>query len=380
MTTHDNARTEIDAIDQKITGLFERRMALTAEIAAYKKENGLPILDTAREREIISRITREQDDEMAEYTKVLFTTLFDVSRSYQGRGQYDGALLAKEISSALEATPKTFPQSAVVACQGIEGSNSQYACERLFSRPSIMYFNSFDAVFSAVDKGLCGYGILPVENSIHGSVNEVYDLMRKYRFHISKVVRLQINHALLTRHGVELKDIKEIYSHEQALGQCDRFLNGLKGVKVTSCENTAIAAKNVSTSERNDAAAISTRKCAELYNLKVLSDDIQNGDNNYTLFICISKKMEIYPGADKVSVMLTIPHKTGSLYGVISKFAALGINISKLESRPMRGKNFEFMFYIDFEASVYRKEILNLLCQLESSLDFFAFLGAYCEV
>ena len=373
-------RQHIDNIDNEITRLFTQRMALVSEMALYKRQNNLPILDTAREREIIARVTQKQSAQIAGYTKVLFNTIFDLSRSYQSMElPLDDAIIS-EIGTSLSQTPPLFPASAVVACQGLEGANSQLACERLFARPNIMYFNSFEAVLAAVDQGLCQYGILPIENSLQGSVNDVYDLMKKYKFYIARSVKINISHALLAPAGVKLANIREILSHEQALGQCSEFLKNLKNIKITPVENTAMAAKTVAAWHRDDVAAISSKACAELYGLEILSEDIQNHANNYTRFVCISKTMEIYAGANKISLMFTIPHRPGSLYGLISCFSALGVNMTKLESRPIPGSDFEFMFYLDLQASVLSDEILNLICQLAKTPQPFAFLGNYAEI
>ncbi len=376
----EKLRAKIDEIDDNILNLFTQRMGLAGEIAEFKRKNSLPVADRTREREIIGRLTDGMDDELAGYTKVLFTTLFDLSRSYQTRRILPESPLAADIARALAETPECFPQSATVACQGIEGAYSQIACDKLFSRPSIMYLNSFQGVFQAVDKNLCRYGVLPIENSLYGSLNEVYDLMKKYRFHIARAIRLQINHALLAKKKTDISQIKEIFSHEQALGQCSEFLSKLSGVKVTVCDNTAMAAKLVADSPRDDVAAISSRSCAELYGLTPILERIQNSDNNYTRFICISKKLEIYPGADKTSLMFTLPHRPGSLYGMIAKFSALGLNLTKLESRPIAGRDFEFMFYFDMQASIYSKEVIALLSELDNSPEQFVFLGSYTEI
>lgn len=376
----DNYREKIDAIDDNICKLFEDRMKIAVEIANYKKENNLPVFNHSREREIINRVTKDQNDELAGYTKILFTTLFDLSRSYQDRYMSSDSELAKKIRYALENTPNQMPKSATVACQGAEGAYSQIIADKLFSRPSIMYMSSFKGVFHAVEKNLCKYGILPIENSIYGSVTEVYDLMKEYNFHIAKSVKFQISHTLLAHNDTNLSQIKEIYSHEQALGQCSDFIETLKGVKITVCENTAVAAKMVAQSGRKDIAAISSKSCAPLYDLKILKEDIQNSVNNHTRFICISKDLEIYPGATKTSLMLTLPHSPGALYRTIAKFSALGLNLTKIESRPIPGKDFEFMFYFDMEASIYTDELIILLSELENSPEQFVFLGSYSEI
>ena len=375
----EEIRKDIDKVDSQIADLFKERMALSLDIAKAKQEGNLPVVNASREKEILHRISNEVGEPLDGYARILFNTLFDQSRSYQNNYLSRISDIGERIEKALEETPKLFPKKAVVACQGVEGSYSQAACEKLFEVPSTMYFNSFEGVFNAVEKGLCQYGILPIENSSYGSVGTVYDLMRNYNFHIVKSIRLRINHSLLAKPGTKLKDVKEIFSHEQAIGQCGEFLKTLKDVKITICENTARAAKMVAESERDDVAAICSRDCMELYGLESLNNNIQVSDNNYTRFICISKNLEIYPGANKISLMLTLPHRPSSLYHMIAKFAALGVNLTKLESRPVPGSDFEFMFYFDMEASVYSPELVNLLGQLENQPELFVFLGSYSE-
>src|SRR5665648_89806 len=373
-------KNEMMGIDMNLAELFERRMEIAFEMNRLIKE-GRPVTSNSNsERVIISKVTEQQNDEISIYTKVLFNTIFDLENSYENRKVYLNSKEANDIRKGIESTPEMFPKRATVACQGIEGSNSQLACEKMFNNPNIVFLNSFEAVFSAVEKGLCRYGMLPIENSLNGSVAEVYDLMKKDKFYIVKSVRMKINHTLLAKNGAKLSDIKEIYSHSQALGQCSEYLKNIKELKINTSENTAVAAKYVSDLEDNTSAAISTRDCAELYGLSILSDNIQNNDNNYTRFICISKQMEIYPGANKTSLMFTVPNKPGGLYRIISKFAALGVNLTKLESRPIPGKDFEFMFHIDLDSSVLSEEILNVVCQLESGPESFVFLGSYLEI
>lgn len=374
------ARNNINEIDAQLVALFKQRMELSKNIAACKKEANLPVFDRMRERDVLNHVCDQAGGEFEDYVRVLYGTLFDVSRSYQHQLIGSRSELKKTIEEALEKTEQLFPQRAVVACQGVEGAYSQNACDKLFTLPNIMYFNNFQGVFQAVEKGMCRYGILPIENSTAGSVNEVYDLMKKHNFSIVRSIKLRIDHSLLAKKGTKLSEIKEIFSHQQAIDQCSEFLKGLKGVKITVCENTAAAAKMVAESERTDIAAISSGNCAKLYSLSVLSDTVQNNDNNYTRFICISKDMEIYPGADKISLMFSISHKPGALYNVVSRFASLGLNLTKLESRPMPGKDFEFMFYFDLNASVYDPKVLSLLGEFDDEFDQFTFLGAYAEV
>lgn len=376
----DELRNEIDATDKELVALFVKRMGISAQIAAYKKDAGKPVLDPQRERKLLNKVSELAGTDFESQTRILYNLIMSLSRSYQSHLLGFDSLLVNQIQSAIETTDQVFPERAFVACQGVEGAYSQLACEKLFSAPNIMYMNSFDGVFNAVDKGLCQYGILPLENSSAGSVNQIYDLMLKYNFNIVRSTRIHICHNLLAKKGVALSDIKEIYSHEQAINQCSAFLQNLKDVKVHVCENTAIAAKAVADSDRRDIAAISSANCAALYNLDIICDSIPNVDNNYTRFICISKKLEIYPGANRTSLMLVLPHKPGALYNIISKFYSLGINLIKLESRPIQGKDFEFMFYFDIDISVYSDKFVNLLSQLQAESDKFQYLGSYTEV
>lgn len=376
----NDLRLEIDKIDDELVRLFGQRMDVAAQIAAYKKENNLPILVPAREREKLQDVAEKAGPEMANYTRVLYSMLFELSRSYQSKRNITTSALHEQIVSAIESTPKLFPQTPMVACQGVEGAYSQIACEKMFKNPFIMYFKNFEGVFNAIDQGLCQYGILPIENSTAGSVKKVYDLMIKHNFSIVRSFRLKIDHNLLAKKGTKLSDIKEIYSHEQALNQCSDFLSSLNGVKIIPVENTAVAANMVAQSGRADVAALSSRGCAELYGLDCLAASVQDKGNNRTRFICISKNLEIYPGSDKTSIMMILPHKPGALYKVLARMYVLGINVIKLESRPIPDRDFEFMFYFDLETSIYSEEFVQLMCELDELCEEFKYLGSYSEV
>ena len=373
-------RKEIDSIDEQLLSLFVKRMETAGEIAAYKKEKGLRVLDARREKEKMREILDKTPDDLREYVSSLYSLIFELSRSRQGRILGTTGGLPAQIAAAIEHTPPLFPEEAAVACQGVEGAYSAQACERLFKRPSTFFFSSFEAVFSAIEKGLCRYGVLPLENSTAGSVNAVYDLMMQHNFRIVRSVRIKVDHNLLANSGASLSDIREIYSHEQAINQCSGFLQTLPNVKVIRCENTAVAARMVAESGRSDVAALSSRACRELYGLDCLAASVQDQGNNFTRFICIAKSLEIYPGADRTSLMMVLPHRPGSLYKVLSRFYALGVNLNKLESRPMPERNFEFMFYFDLETSVYSPQFIQLMGELPELCEEFSYLGSYSEV
>ncbi len=379
-TVLDQKREQINGIDAKLIDLFLERMAVVKDVAAYKKEQRLPITNSSREREIIAALIKDHDPELAQYIKMLYYTIFDISHSYQEMAIMEDDQLQQMVAEALAKTAAIFPKQAIVACQGVAGANSSLAADRLFAFPSIMYMDNFDAVFKAVNSGLCNYGVLPLENTIHGSVSQVYDLMQEYNFQIVRSVKVKIDHCLLVKPGTKLKNIKEIYSHSQALAQCSKYLEDHKNIAAKEWANTALAAEMVANCDRDDIAAIADKSCAEIYNLEIINNHLQNRDNNYTRFICISKKAEIYPGADKISIMFTLPHKPGALYNLMAKFASLGINLSKLESRPMPDHDFEFVFYADIEANIAEPNIQKLLQQLEQSTETFSYLGSYHEI
>jgi len=372
-------RTKIDAIDDQLLQLFLDRMALAEEVAAYKNEHHQPILNKQREREILAKVTEKAGDK-ERYAYHLFSTLFELSRSRQAEMISAPTKVAAQVKTSLAAGRDIFPQTGLVACQGVEGSNSQVACDRLFPRGNIVYVKTFAGVVSAVESGLCKFGVLPIENSSNGSVRAVYELLQNHKLSIVRSTRLCIRHELLTLPGVKMEDITEIYSHQQAIGQCSRFLNGLNGVHVIPCDNTATAAQLVAESGNRHAAAISSHPCAALYGLECLNDNIQDSDNNYTRFICISKDPVIYAGANRISLIVSTDNKPGALYEILSKLAALDINMTKLESCPVTGRNFEFIFFLEIEASVQDPSVLAMLQELERNCSGFQYLGSYAEV
>ena len=373
-------RGQIDEIDDQLVELFVKRMDISAAIGDYKMEHHLPIFVPAREREKLKEVAEKAGPEMANYARVLYSMLFELSRSYQSKRNDTPTALSQQISNDIENTPKLFPTAPMVACQGVEGAYAQIACEKMFQNPFIMYFKNFEGVFTAIEQGLCQYGILPIENSTAGSVKKVYDLMIRHKFSIVRTFRLKVDHNLLTNPGAQLSDIKEIYSHEQAINQCSAFLAKMSGVKIIPVENTAIAAEMVAASGRKDVAAIASRSCMELYGLVSLASSIQDEGNNRTRFICISKNLEIYPGADKTSIMMVLNHRPGALYRVLARLYALGINVTKLESRPLPDRDFEFMFYFDLETSIYSEEFVQLICELDELAEEFTYLGSFSEV
>lgn len=372
-------RREIDRIDTELVSLFAARMSISAGVAEYKRASGMAVTDPTREAALLDRVAAISPKDFADYTRTLYTNILSLSRAYQHARLGSETSLTQEITRATENTPKAFPCAAKVACQGTDGAYSCKAAERLFEHPDIQHYTHFADVFTAIEREECRYGVLPIENSTAGSVTEIYDLMSKHRFYIVRALKLDIDHCLLAKRGTKLQDITEIVSHKQALLQCAAFLAKHPHVKVTEMENTAVAARYVAESH-GCVAAIAGRDCAALYDLDLLAEGICDSARNRTRFICISKTPEIYEGADKTSLILTIPHKPGALSRLLTRFDALRINLTKLESRPIPDRDFEFRFYFDLVAPANSPALSHLLAELCGEHEEFRYLGTYTEI
>ena len=273
-------------------------------------------------------------------------------------------------------TEKTF-----VACCGAPGAYAEEAARRMLDGAEVLYFKDFESVARAVAGGHVPYGVLPIENSLAGSVLPVYDLLQRDGFRIAKAVRVQIEHVLLAAEGSRIGDVREIASHPQALAQCGRFLALHPDVDTVSVASTASAAQRLAFTGRRDAAAIASRRCAELYGLKVLEEDIQDAVYNMTRFICITKALKVDADANRISLLLTLEHRPGALYGLLHRFAEVGVNLTKIESRPIPGSDFEVRFILDFEAPARSLPVRALLADLEHAPEIrrYQLLGVYQE-
>ena len=373
-------RQRIDRIDKDITRLFLERMEVSKQVAEYKRATGKPVYDPARERANVAAASGRVPSELASYAGTLQQVLMEASRDIQHRELGRSSSLSTAVTEALAQAPAAFPARAHVACQGVEGAYQQIATERIFRRPTISYFDTFDEVFQAVEAGFADFGVLPIENSTAGSVNQVYDLMMQHNFHIVRSCRLKIDHNLLVRPDTRKEDVRVVYSHQQAINQCAGYIASIPGCRVHVCENTARAAQKVAQSSDPGVAALASRACADLYGLHIADASVQDNKNNYTRFACIAKDLTIYPGADRTSLMVVIDHRPGALYNVLSRFYALDINLIKLESRPIPDRDFEFMFYFDIECPAASDEFRALLDSLSEACEDLRYLGSYTEV
>lgn len=363
----EDIRRDIQKIDDKILESFEARMDLVKEVAAYKAEHGLPVLDQAREHMILDRIEQNtKNKDYAPYAKRFFIELMQYSKELQER--------------MLSLEPQTRPQRRPkVVYQGIEGSYGEEAVAGYFSEEGIeaVGVKSFQDVFETVASGRAEYGVLPIENSSTGGIGDVYDLFCSYRCYIAGEYILPIRHNLLALPGARIDDISRVYSHPQGFEQCTSFLKQHPDWILMPYHNTAVSAKFVAEESDKTKAAIASQRAAKIYGLAVLAPNINNNYYNYTRFIVIAREAKACADADKVSVMFGLPHKKGQLFRIISHFAELGINMLKIESRPIPNRSWEYNFYVDFEGSLSEADTDKLLEKLKADTDSFVLLGNY---
>ncbi|MDU2830034.1 MAG: prephenate dehydratase [Anaerococcus sp.] len=273
---------------------------------------------------------------------------------------------------------ENFPKKGKIGLGGAKGSYADQVGNIIFPKGEMKYFKQFDQILDAIDKKECDFGILPLENSSFGSVKEVYNLMLERNFYIVGSYKLDINHYLLGNLDANLSDIKKVYSHPQALGQCGKYIKR-HGFIQKEYYNTALSAKFIKDKKDKSLGAIGSKFAGEIYDLKILDENIQNVSNNYTRFIIVAKDLKIYKNADKISVRLKALDKPGSLINIVEKFKILGVNMTKLESSPIPGSDFEFVFYFDFQGFVCEKRIKILLDFLKEKARDFVFMGAYID-
>ena len=379
-------RQAIDGIDTTLLNSFVERMDIATEVAKSKIEMGKAVFDPARERSKLNNLASRAPERYEAQTITLFRLLMSMSKAEQQRyiNELKGTTVSQKARATAAAFDMPFPQTATVACQGVEGAYSQIAACKLFDVPDISFFETFEGVMRAVRDGFCEFGVLPIENSTAGSVNAVYDLLAQFDFHIVRSLRLKIDHNLLVKPGTKFQDVREVYSHGQAIAQCAGFIegHGLHATKYPQHRHVGPATTgspkppNASARRRLSPRAAVRRSDG----LEVLEPNIQDSDNNYTRFVVISREPRVYPGANRTSLMITTANEPGALYRVLERFYALNINLIKLESRPIPGHDFEFMFYFDLDCPFGSKALDDLLDSIDDVCESFTYFGSYTEV
>lgn len=369
-------RNEIDEIDDQLIPLLIKRMNISKQVAEYKVERGIPVLNSEREQQILDDV-EAKCGELGNTIKTVFSATMDASRAIQHKIIGGGKALREAVVTSM-SDKKITAGGMPVACQGVDGAYSGVTAKKLFPDSPVKYYTQFEDVFEAVNKGDTKFGVIPVENSTAGSVHESYDLIMKYRFYVVGAYDLKIEHCLCAKESTRYEDITDIYSHPQALSQCNNFLHNFDFTGI-NFSNTAAAAKYVAESDKNNIAVICSELAAKKYGLKILKRNVQNNNNNRTRFIVISKKLIIGKDAEKISLIFSLHHKTGSLYRVLGRFSMAGLNLTKLESRPIENSDFSYHFYVDVMGTVREDSTLDLICALSDELPEFELLGNYYE-
>ncbi len=368
-------RAEIDKIDNTILEAFEKRMEITKRVAEYKIENNKNVLDKARELSKLETLCSLADASNKNYTKELFKQIMAYSRMNQYK------LMSKHgisINLPFVMEEEINKEKVKVVYQGVEGAYSHAATVQYFGEGvNASHVPTFADAMKAISAGNADYAVLPIENSSAGAVSDVYDLLVHYDNYIVGETYLDVKHVLLGCEDAELSDIEIVYSHPQGLAQCSKFLNEHKEWRAIESENTAVSAKRVIEKHDKKAAAIASSYAGRLYGLKELATDILNNDTNTTRFIIVSSKKMYTAKAQKISICFELAHESGSLYTMLSHFMFNNLNMTKIESRPLPGRSWEYRFFLDFEGNLSEERVIDALRGIIEESNYFRILGNY---
>ncbi len=372
----DQIRNQIDQVDRQIVELFQKRMELAGEVAANKRETGKAIYDHQREVEKLERLGTLANSEFNRRSiEELFLQIMSISRRYQYHilGDRDNCLDAEYTKiDELEITPETR-----VVYQGVEGAFSEQAMLDFFG-PNVIHSHvgQFEDVLDALESGKAEYGVLPIENSSAGFVSGVFHLLQEHDATIVGGISLEVSQALLGVRGASISDIRTVYSHPQALMQTKTFLEQ-HGWKQISMANTAVSAKKIQEDHDKTQAAVASVRAAQLYDLEVLQPSINTQKNNRTKFVVISNKKVYTKDADMISISFSLPHESGSLYNILGHFIFNGLNMTSIESEPLRDRQWEYRFFITFEGNLSASSVRNAITGIRSESSDFKLLGNY---
>lgn len=368
-------RIQIDAIDKDIVELYEKRMDICRQVAEYKIENGKKVFDKVREEEKIAKVKSLTHNA---FNSVGIQELFEQIMSMSRKLQYQ--LLAEK--GALGKLPfiavdKLDQEGARVVFQGAEGAYSQAAMRQYFGdKISSIHVDTFRDAMAAIEEGSADFAVLPIENSTAGIVSEIYDLLVEYENYIVGEQIIKIEHCLLGLPGTKLEEIHTVYSHPQSLMQSARFLSE-HDWKQISMQNNAFAARKVAEEQDRSQAAIASAYAGETYGLEVLKRGVNQSSNNSTRFIIVTNQKIFEKDAKKISICFEVPHESGSLYHMLSHFIYNGLNICKIESRPIEDRTWEYRFFLDFEGNLSDSAVKNALRGLRDEARNMKILGNY---
>lgn len=371
MPTLEESRRQIDDIDQQIRTLFLRRMAVSQQVAQNKLQTGGPVFRPQREQEVVQRLCDGLDPEQARLCAALIHQVMQLSRETQ----YDYLLRQQPQRFPFTFDPQ--PQPPQVVCyQGLPGAYSHSACQALFPGARLFHVESFDSVFETVAQGRADAGVVPMENSTAGTVNEVYDALVRYQLTINRAFNQSVRHCLAAPAGVRLGQIRTVLSHPQALSQCRQYCQA-HGFTAKPCSNTSVAARQLRDGGDGHTAAICSVQAARQHGLTVLEEEIQDLANNQTRFIAVSPTLQLHAEDDRISIAFHLPHESGTLSAVLSLFASYDCNLTQLHARPLQGGHWEYIFYLDFIGSLADPSVRALLYQLQQELPYLRITGSY---
>lgn len=380
MSQLEELRREIDAVDAQLVPLFLRRMEVTGRVGAYKKERNIPVLDSGRERQVIAAKTAlAQTPAGKADVAALYEGILAISRRQQRKLVREGAEDRGYARWLASLEGRREPVSAPrVVYQGEPGAYSEEAAAGFFGDSAAARgLPWFGDVFQALAQGAADYAVLPIENSSTGSIRQVYDLLAQYDFSLVGEWQVKVEHCLAALPGVRMEEIQTVYSHEQGLMQCDRFLDAHRSWARVPTLDTAGSARQVKETGDRCAAAICSHRAAKLYGLEILAAPINHNTANYTRFVVVSPALELREGRNKISTVFTLPHQSGSLHEILTVFAVHGLNLEKLESRPVPDRGWEYRFFLECTGDLINPGMDGVLHELSQLSTDFRVLGNY---
>lgn len=368
-------REKIDEIDAQIVSLYEQRMEVSAQVARYKINTGSKVFDKQREKEKLEKVRAMTHNEFNAYgIQELFEQIMSMSRKLQYQLLAENGSMGRLPFIGVE---KLDTPAARVVFQGAEGAYSQAAMLRYFGdEVSSFHVETFRDAMTAIEEGSADFAVLPIENSTAGIVSEIYDLLVEFENYIVGEQIIQIEHCLLAAPGTKKEDIKRVYSHPQSLMQSARYLNDYNWQQI-SMQNNAFAAKKVAEEQDGTQAAVAGEHAGRIYGLEVLEKGINQSDTNSTRFIIVTNQKIYQKDADKISICFEVPHKSGSLYHMLSHFIYNNLNLTRIESRPIEDRNWEYRFFVDFQGSLEDSAVKNALRGLREEARNMKILGNY---
>lgn len=368
------SRQKIDQIDRQIVELFQKRMGVSVEVAKYKKQTGKKIYDKEREAQILEKLSNLVEDEFSKQSvQELYTQIMSISRKLQY-----SLLYSEEYEQNFEEVAELDLRDKKVVYYGEKGAYTEQAMLEFFGgKADAFSVPNFKDVMECLKEGKADYGVLPIENSSTGGITDCFDLLIDYDNYIVGEHEIKVDQCLLGLPGAKVEEIQKVYSHEQGIMQCSSFFEQYPEIKQIPFLSTASSAKKVMEDKDLTQAAIASRRAAECYGLEILKENINFESTNTTRFIIISRKREYVKDSNKVSICFQLPHECGSLYNMLSNFIYNNLNMTKIESRPIEGKKWEYRFFVEVEGNLKDPGVQNAIFGIQEEASVCRILGNF---